>query len=173
MRGKRVGKIWNLTVASKDVIIECTNWAKRAGKLFKLNCNERSERKIFAKFCTFPPNSSKKRSDYLFSFQNRTSYFKHFQGQNIYFQKVPAPPPLESNGRPLKFLKMNILVQISFQIIPQTTWWKEALKFVNPVPLWTIQIIIYEYKNHSYAVDPLSFCLVYCRSQWYLCSAFL
>ena len=28
-------------------------------------------------------------------------YFKHFQGQNIYFQKVPVPPPTESNGRPL------------------------------------------------------------------------
>ena len=31
-------------------------------------------------------------------------YFQHFQGQNIYFQKVPGPPPpppSESNGRPL------------------------------------------------------------------------
>ena len=28
-------------------------------------------------------------------------YFQHFQCQNIYFQKVPAPAPSESNGRPL------------------------------------------------------------------------
>ena len=63
---------------------------KRGGKLFKLNCCERSERKIFGKFCTFPPNSSKLRSDYLFSFQKSIIiYFQHFQGQNIYFQLEP------------------------------------------------------------------------------------
>ena len=130
MRGKRAGKIWNWTVASKDVIIECANWAKRAGKLFKLNCSERSERKFFGKFCTFPPNSSKLRSDYLFSFQKRTNYlFPAFSRSEYLFPKSASPPPLplwESNGRPLKFLKMNILVQVSFQIMPQTTWWKEA-----------------------------------------------
>ena len=145
MRGKRAGKIWNWTVASKDVIIECANWAKRVGKLFKLNCSERSERKFFGKFCTFHPNSSKLRSDDLFSFHERTNYlFPAFsrseylfpksaspphQNQMVFplsFWKWIPPPPSESNGLPLKSLKMNILVQVSFQIMPQTTWWKEA-----------------------------------------------
>ena len=68
--------------------------AKQVEKKLKLNYRERSERKIFGKFCTFPPNSSKLRSDYLFSFQKRTNYlFPAFQGQSIYFKKVPAPPP--------------------------------------------------------------------------------
>ena len=75
---------------------------KRSGKVFKLNRRERSERKFFGKFCTFPPNSSKLRSDYLFSFQKRTTYlFAAFSRSNIYFQKVPGPPPSKSNGCPL------------------------------------------------------------------------
>ena len=41
----------------------------------------------------FPPILGKLRSDYLFSFEKRPIYFQHFQGQNICFQKVPAPPP--------------------------------------------------------------------------------
>ena len=45
--------------------------AKRAGKFLKLNCRERSERKMFGKFCTFTPNSSKLRSGYLLSPRNR------------------------------------------------------------------------------------------------------
>ena len=75
--------------------------AKRVGKFFKLNCRERSERKIFGKFCTFPQNSSKLRSDYLFSFQKRTNYlFPAFSRLEYLFPKS-ASPPSESNGRPL------------------------------------------------------------------------
>ena len=88
--------------------------AKRAGYFFKLNCCERSEWTSFGKFGTFPPNSSKLRSDYLFSFQKRTNYFfQHFQRQNIYFQKVPAPPPppSESNGRPLSYPQPEYSIQ--------------------------------------------------------------
>ena len=47
-----------------------------------------------------PPIVGKIRSDYLLG---QIIYFQHFQGQNIYFGKVPAPPPphpSESNGRP-------------------------------------------------------------------------
>ena len=67
----------------------------RAGKVFfKLNCRERSERKIYGKFCTFPPNSSKLRSDYLFSFQKRTNYlFPEFSRSEYLFPKSASPPP--------------------------------------------------------------------------------
>ena len=67
--------------------------AKRAGKCFKLHCRER---KIFGKFCTFPPNSSKLRSDYLFSFQKRTNYlFPAFSRSEYLFPKsVSSSPPL-------------------------------------------------------------------------------
>ena len=79
--------------------------AKRAGKFFKLNCRKRSERKILGKFCTFPLNSSKLRSDYLFSLQKRTNYlFPAFSRSEYLFPKSaspPPPPPSESNGRPL------------------------------------------------------------------------
>ena len=68
--------------------------AKRAGIFFKLNCRERSERKIFGKFCTFPQNSSKLRSDYLFSFQKRTNYlFPAFSRSEYLFPKSASPPP--------------------------------------------------------------------------------
>ena len=79
--------------------------AKPAGKFIKLNCRERSERKIFGKFCTFPPNSSRLRSDYLFSFQKRTNYlFPAFSRSGYLFPKS-ARPPSESNGRPLRFAR--------------------------------------------------------------------
>ena len=82
---------------------------KKTGKraeIFFLNGTVASEEwTISWKFCTFPQNFSKLRSDYLFYFQKRTNYlFTHFQGKNMYFQTVPAPPPpppSESNGRPL------------------------------------------------------------------------
>ena len=65
--------------------------AKRAGKLFKLNCRER---KFFGKFCTFRPNSSKLRSDYLISFQKRTNYlFPALSRSEYVFQKSASPPP--------------------------------------------------------------------------------
>ena len=94
MRAKRAEKIWNWTVASKHVIIECeqseaenlSNWTVASEAIF---------------FCTFPPNSSKLRSDYLFSFQKRTNYlFPAFSRSEYLFPKS-APPPSESNGRPL------------------------------------------------------------------------
>ena len=91
--------------------------AKRAGKIFKLNCRERSERKIFGKFALCPPNSSKLRSDYLFSFQKRTNYlFPVFSRSEIYFQKVPAPPPppSESNGRPLNVSNISTITMYIF-----------------------------------------------------------
>ena len=78
---------------------------KRAGKIVKLNCRERRERKIFGKFCTSPPPppnlASYGQIIYFLSRRGHIIYFQHFQGQNIYSQKVPAPPPSESNGRPL------------------------------------------------------------------------
>ena len=74
-------------------------------KKFKLNCRERGEWKIFGKFCefcTFPQNSSKLRSHYLFSFQNRTIYlFPAFSRSEYLFSKS-ARPPSGSDGCPLK-----------------------------------------------------------------------
>ena len=88
---------------------------KRAGNFFKLNCREWSERKIFGKFCTFPPNSSKLRSDYLFSFQKRTNYlFPAFSRSEYLFPKS-ARPPSESNGRPLSlWYYIYSLIAINF-----------------------------------------------------------
>ena len=104
--------------------------AKQAGNFSKLNCRKRSERNIFGKFCTFPPNSSKLRSDYLFSFQKRTNYlfqafsrseylfpksaspprtnylFQAFSRSEYLFPKSASPPPplrIKINGRPLKW----------------------------------------------------------------------
>ena len=83
--------------------------AKRAGNCFKLNCRERSERKIFGKFCTFPPNSRKIRLDYLFSFQKRTNYlFPAFSRSEYLFPKVPAPPPLGIKWSSPKLFIRNI-----------------------------------------------------------------
>ena len=82
MRAKRAWKNWNWTVASKHVIIEC----------------ERSELEIlsnwnFGKFCTFPPNSSKLRSDYLFSLQKRRNcLFPAFSRLEYIFPKSASPP---------------------------------------------------------------------------------
>ena len=93
MRAKRAGKNWNWTVASKHVIIECER--SEPQNFCKLNFCERSERKILGKFCTFPPNSSKLRSDYLFSFQKRTNYlFPAFSRSEYLFPKSASPPPL-------------------------------------------------------------------------------
>ena len=86
----RAGKIWKWTVASKHVIIEC-KWTEPENFSFKLNCRE----KFFGKFWTFPPNSSKLRSDYLFSFQKRTNYlFPAFSRSEYFFPKSARPPPL-------------------------------------------------------------------------------
>ena len=58
-------------------------------------------KKNFGKFCTFPSNSSKLRSAYLFSFQKRTNnLFPAFSRSEYLFPKS-ARPPSESNGRPL------------------------------------------------------------------------
>ena len=67
--------------------------AKRARKFKKLICRKRSERKFFGKLCTFPPKSSKFRSDYLFSFQKRTDYlFPGFLRSEYLFPKSARPP---------------------------------------------------------------------------------
>ena len=91
MRAKRAGKIWNLTVGSKHVIIECE---RSEPKMFRIELS-RAKRAIFfgGKFCTFPPNSSKLRSDYLFSFQKRTNYlFPAFSRSEYLFPKSVSPP---------------------------------------------------------------------------------
>ena len=63
-----------------------------------MKCRERSERKILGKLCTFPPNSSKLRSDYLFSFQKRTDYlFPVFLRSEYLFPKSASPPPPPQN----------------------------------------------------------------------------
>ena len=64
--------------------------AKPAWKILKLNRRERSERKILH----FSPNSSKLRSDYLFSFQKKTNYlFPSFSRSEYLFPKSASPPP--------------------------------------------------------------------------------
>ena len=77
--------------------------AKRAGKI-KIELLRAKRAEKFGKFCTFPPNSSKFRSDYLFSFQERADYlFPVFLRSEYLFPKSASPPPpSESNGRPLK-----------------------------------------------------------------------
>ena len=88
MRAKRAGKIWNWTVASKHVIIgseleNFSNWtfaSKASGNFWKI--------------LRFPPNSSKLRSDYLFSFQKRTNdLFPAFSRSEYLFPKSASPPP--------------------------------------------------------------------------------
>ena len=110
MRAKRAGKIWNWTVASKHVIIEC----------------ERSEPENFSNWTVaseasgnslenfaFSPQilASKLRSDYLFSFQKRTTYlFPAFSRSEYLFPKSASPPPPPQNQMvvPLIDLKINI-----------------------------------------------------------------
>ena len=98
MRAKRAGKKLKLKCRERT----CYNLmrAKRAGKIVKLNCREQSEGKILH----FPPNSSKLRPDYIFSFQKRTNYlFPTFSRSEYLFPKSAIPPPpSESNGRPLR-----------------------------------------------------------------------
>ena len=72
------------------VIIKCER--SELEKL-KLNCRERSERNMFEKMCTFPPNSSKLRSDYLFSFQKRTDYLFPVFSRSEYFVSKKRQPP--------------------------------------------------------------------------------
>ena len=87
--------------------------AKRDGIFFKMNCCERSEQKIFGKFCTFPPNSSKLRSDYLFSFQKRTNYlFPAFSRSEYLFPKSAspqAPHPQNQMVVPLALLSTHLI----------------------------------------------------------------
>ena len=67
--------------------------AKLVGKKFKLNCRERSKRKTFEQFCTFPPNSSKLKSDYSFSFRKRTNNLFQAFSRSEYLSPKSAPPP--------------------------------------------------------------------------------
>ena len=82
--------------------------ANGAGKnIWENNCCERSEPKFLGKTGTFPPILVKVKIDYLFSFKNRTDYlFSAFQGQNIYFQKVLAPPSQNQMVVPLDLVDM-------------------------------------------------------------------
>ena len=106
---------------------------RREPEKMKLNCRERMviilcERRkpehfknwfvasgifCFWKLCTFPPKSSKFRSDYLFSFQKRKDYlFPGFLRSEYLFPKI-ARPPSESNGRPLMCRHMPVQRDIS------------------------------------------------------------
>ena len=58
----------------------------------------KSEPKIFLKNLHFSPNSRKvKVRLFIFVPEKDRLYFQHCQSQSIYFQKVPAPPPLPKN----------------------------------------------------------------------------
>ena len=111
MRVKRAGKIWNWTVASKHVIIECD---RSEPKKFP-NWTVASE--ASAKFCTFPPNSIKLRSDYLFSFQKRTNYlFPAFSRSEYLFPKSARPPPPRIKwSSPKKSPQLRKLLWIVYQ----------------------------------------------------------
>ena len=103
MRVKRAGKIWNWTVASKHAIIECER--SQPENLSNWTVASEASGKFFENFALFPPNSSKLRSDYLFSFQKRTNYlFPAFSRSGYLFPKS-ARPPSESNSRPLRFAR--------------------------------------------------------------------
>ena len=81
--------------------------AKRAGKNLKI-VSRAKRAKTFLKTLHFSPNSSKFRSDYLFSFQNKTDYlFPVFLRSEYLFPKS-ARPPSESNGRPLNHFKLKM-----------------------------------------------------------------
>ena len=75
------------------------NWmrAKWAEKNLKIEVSRAKRAEFFWKtlhFFCFPPNSSKFRSDYLFSFQNRTDYsFPVFLRSEYLFPKSASPPP--------------------------------------------------------------------------------
>ena len=110
MRAKWAGKIWNWTVASKDVIIKCE---RSEPEIFFQNWTVASEASgnFLENFALFPPNSSKLRSAYLFSFKKRTHYlFPAFSKSEYLFPKSASPPPpSESNGCPL----MIVLIRYS------------------------------------------------------------
>ena len=80
-----------------------------AGKFFKLNCRDEASGKFFGNFCTFPPNSRKLRSDYLFSFQKRTNYlFPAFSRSEYLFPESASPPPLRIKWSSPKLFIHNI-----------------------------------------------------------------
>ena len=94
MRAKRAGKMWNWTVVSKHVIMEC----KRSEPENVSNWTVASEAsgKFLENFALFIQNSSKLhvRSYYLFSFQKRTNYlFPAFSRSEYLFPKSARPPP--------------------------------------------------------------------------------
>ena len=74
---------------------------KQAGVFFQIEVSRAKRAENFGKVCTFSLNSSKLRSNYLFSFQKRTNYlFPAFSRSEYLFPKSVRPPS-ESNGRPL------------------------------------------------------------------------
>ena len=81
----------------------------------------------FWKNCHVFPNSRnvKVRLFIFFSEEDRLFIFQLFQDQNIYFQNVPAPPPSESNGCPLK--EKNIVLAVHESIF---SWKAETLQIL-------------------------------------------
>ena len=71
-----------------------------------------SERNFFGKFCTFPPNSSKFMSVYLFSFQKRADYlFPAFLRSEYLFPKSASPPPPQNQMVvPLPSNKVSLMI---------------------------------------------------------------
>ena len=91
MRAKRAGK--NEIELSRANSYDLMR-AKRAEKNLKIEVSRAKRADIFLKTLHFSPNSSKFRSDYLFSFQNRTHYlFPVFLRSEYLFQKSSSPPP--------------------------------------------------------------------------------
>ena len=62
-------------------------------KILKIDLLRAKRAEIFGKLCTFPPKSSKFRSDYLFSFQKRTdNLFPGFLRSEYLFPKSASTP---------------------------------------------------------------------------------
>ena len=81
------------------------NVSEASWKIVEIELSRAKRAENFLKILHFSPKFYKQVKVRLFIFFSRRGqiiYFQYFQGQNIYFQKVPAPPPSESNGRPLK-----------------------------------------------------------------------
>ena len=102
--------------------------AKRAWNIFKLSCRKRSERKIFGKFCTFPPNSSKLKVGLFIFFPEEDKLFiSSIFKVRIFISKKcqPPPPPSESNGRPLMWKISRNPNSLTFTFLS----WFERCKF--------------------------------------------
>ena len=74
--------------------------AKRAGKFFQIEVLRAKWAENFWKILHFSPKFQqiKVRLFIFFPEEDKLFISSNFQGQNIHFQKVPAPSPSESNG---------------------------------------------------------------------------